>query len=273
MIKSVIIKCNKKDSVINGALRKLEQENIFVLNNHQFSYRDFGYRELVFSQVTDETPEEEQKQLFTRVMHTLAHSKIWVECVNVTIVTRAGISTEKNSVGARYGGVGLEMSCEGCLHTDKCFTKKSPGDKKYTVCKHYQPMYDEQRYANLSIDGADRLGALNHRKRKTRFDKKRWFTDGVPDEDGDLTFGYEYHGHSECYSNYKHFNRVRFDIIWDEWDGNLEASPKKFHTDKKKCLYEKKEKITPYVPEPASEELGPVGRALVESINVMLKKR
>ena len=103
-----------------------------------------------------------------------------------------------------------------------------------------QEMSEMKRNANLLIDGADRLGHLNSKKRHMRYDKIRWHTDGVveeqmkeiKDDDGNvvgeepsgklaMNFDFEKHGHSEQYSNYKHFRRKHFEIVWSKWTEDL----------------------------------------------------
>lgn len=247
-MKSLVVKTAKKPKQMEAALQKFnESSDVKVYLNGQFKYTEFGYLELIIPKVK----QKDQRQVFQMLMHTFAHMKIWVECLNVQITTKHGQEWVKNNIGARYNGSSAE----------------DPTLK---------------RWENLNIDGADRLGALNHRKHRMRYDSIRWFTDGVmeeqmkeiKDDDGNvvdeepsgnfaLNFDFEQHGHSENYSNYKHFRRKYYDIIWAKWSEEMmgivpRREPKK------------KEKIKPV--ESNKDDVSTLtGQALFEALNPHLK--
>lgn len=247
-MKSLVVKTSAKMEKLEAALAEFnKQSDVYVFLNRKFKLRNFGYEELIFPKVSG----KQQLRIFQALMHTLAGFKIWVECTNVTIVTKYGQEWAKNNIGARYNG----------------------SDDDDPVVKRWQ---------NLNIDGADRLGALNHRKHRMRYDKIRWHTDGVmeeimvieTDDEGNvvniiptgkfaLTFDFEAHGHSECYSNYKHYRRKYFSIVWHKWDENLFGTPVPKREKKEKVVFEQTE---------SKEDISTLtGQALFEALNPHLK--
>lgn len=223
-MKSIILKTSAKDSVLKKALKKANEDldpKERVLFNDKYMFKNFGYKEFVMPSVT----KDREKAVFQHIMHQFAHMKIWVECMNVTIVTKYAPEYGVQNKGARYNGTDFELRYRDIKIGNKTFRVVDEDDAK------------KQRVLNLSIDGADRLGALNGKKKGMSYHKIKWYTDGVmeekmkqiKDDEGNvveekptgefaLNFDFEPHGHSEQYSNYKHFRRKHYDIIFSRFD-------------------------------------------------------
>ncbi len=251
-MKSIVVKTSAKEAQLRAVLRNSEVGKE-VLINPNFKFREFGYREIVLPHINTQD-EEAARKTFNTIMHTLANAKVWVECMNVTVVTKYGQEWVKNSIGARYSGSDAENP-------------------------------EVRRYENLLIDGADRLGHLNNRKYRMRYDKIRWYTDGVMepteckvyDEEGNvvgteagessLNFQFEEQGHSEQYSNYKHFRRKYFCVEWSDWDeSSLVEEPVS-----KRVPKVKEEKLVPIETRDGGlENLS--GQALFDALNAGYKR-
>jgi hypothetical protein len=232
-MKSLVVKSSAKNTRLKAAIAEFNKDSaIKATLNEKFKFSRAGYHEIIFPKATGKN----EKKVFQAFMHKLANLKVWVECMNVTITSAYGQEYVK-AQGARYSGVNVEIPYRDIVIGEKTVKGK-------TVPKVVRA-YDQQasvtkRNANLLIDGADRLGHLNHRKYRMRYDKIRWFTNGVieeqmkeiKDDEGNvvgeepsgnyaMNFDFEKHGHSEQYSNYKHFRRKYFDIVWAKWTEDL----------------------------------------------------
>lgn len=236
-MKTVVVKTSMKPAAMKKVMAVVSKEvGKKVSVNDKFAYKNFGYLELVFDDELQDhapvfgkskeaealsNPNEESKNVFQRVMRSLARKKIWVTCQNVTIVTNAGME-EVKTVGSRYNGHDYVPSCKGCqtpceFDNTQLDDKGRPVRVKEVDCEKKQIRYKDVYHANLSVDKADAYGFMRG-KTHVKYTSKKWYTDGVPDEDGDLEFVSEHHGTSECYSNYKHHNREKFQLLFTQFD-------------------------------------------------------
>lgn len=275
-MKSLVVKTSAKMEKLEAALAEFNKVSpVTAFVNRKFKFRNFGYQEVMFPKVSGKV----EKKTFQTFMRHLASFKIWVECMNVTVTSSYGQEWAKNNIGARYNGVDVDVPYSDIVVGEKVVHGK-------TVPKIIR-LYDTKmsavkRELNLLVDGADRLGALNHRKHRMRYDKIRWFTDGVmeenmiieTDDDGNVVsetptgefspvFDFEKQGHSEQYSNFKHYRRKYFQIVWKKWDDEMFGDPVP-----KKAM---KEKVVPNQTESKEDISTLTGQALFEALNPHLK--
>ena len=81
-MKSLVVKASVKNARLKAAIIEFNKDSeCRALFNEKFKFNRAGYYEIIFPKATGKN----EKKVFQAFMHKLAHLKVWVECMNVTI--------------------------------------------------------------------------------------------------------------------------------------------------------------------------------------------